>query len=89
LLISSPTSWLCRKVVRVRGDVSSQFLTGLLMALPLRTVATTVEVVGELISRPYVELTLASMARFGVEVLREGWQRFTVRPLALIARRGR
>jgi 3-phosphoshikimate 1-carboxyvinyltransferase len=77
LAISSPTSCLA-EVVRVRGDVSSQFLTGLLMALPLRTVATTVEVVGELISRPYVELTLASMARFGVEVLREGWQRFTV-----------
>jgi 3-phosphoshikimate 1-carboxyvinyltransferase len=77
LLISSPTPGSAA-VVRVRGDVSSQFLTGLLMALPLRAVATTVEVVGELISRPYVELTLASMARFGVEVLREGWQRFTV-----------
>ncbi|MER2545567.1 MAG: bifunctional 3-phosphoshikimate 1-carboxyvinyltransferase/cytidylate kinase, partial [Candidatus Accumulibacter phosphatis] len=55
-------------VVRVRGDVSSQFLTGLLMALPLRGIETTVEVVGELISRPYIDITLASMARFGVEV---------------------
>ncbi len=77
LAISSPTS-SAAEVVRVRGDVSSQFLTGLLMALPLRPVTTTVEVIGELISRPYVELTLASMARFGVEVLREGWQRFSV-----------
>jgi hypothetical protein len=65
-------------VVRVRGDVSSQFLTGLLMALPLRGIETTVEVVGELISRPYIDITLASMARFGVEVLRDGWRRFTV-----------
>ena len=63
-------------VVRVRGDVSSQFLTGLLMALPLTGEATTVEVVGELISRPYIEITLGAMARFGVQIEREGWQRF-------------
>ncbi|MBK9446591.1 MAG: bifunctional 3-phosphoshikimate 1-carboxyvinyltransferase/cytidylate kinase [Betaproteobacteria bacterium] len=65
-------------VVKVRGDVSSQFLTGLLMALPLTGVETTVEVVGELISKPYIEITLATMARFGVKVVREGWQRFVV-----------
>lgn len=64
--------------VRVRGDVSSQFLTGLLMASPLSGVETTIEVVGELISRPYIGITLAIMARFGVTVVREGWQRFTV-----------
>lgn len=65
-------------VVKVRGDVSSQFLTGLLMALPLTGQAATVDVVGELISKPYIEITLAIMARFGVQVQREGWQRFTV-----------
>ncbi len=65
-------------VVRVRGDVSSQFLTALLMALPLAGVETTVEVVGELISKPYIAITLDLMARFGVEIQREGWQRFTV-----------
>ncbi|HZX31635.1 MAG TPA: bifunctional 3-phosphoshikimate 1-carboxyvinyltransferase/cytidylate kinase [Rhodocyclaceae bacterium] len=65
-------------VVKVRGDVSSQFLTGLLMALPLTGVETTVEVVGELISKPYIEITLATMKRFGVEVRRDGWERFTV-----------
>jgi len=65
-------------VVRIRGDVSSQFLTGLLMALPLTGVETTVEVVGELISKPYIEITLAVMARFGVQVARDGWQSFTV-----------
>ena len=65
-------------IVHVRGDVSSQFLTGLLMALPLTGVETTVEVVGELISKPYIEITLAIMARFGVQVARDGWQRFTV-----------
>ncbi|HQU79445.1 MAG TPA: bifunctional 3-phosphoshikimate 1-carboxyvinyltransferase/cytidylate kinase [Azonexus sp.] len=65
-------------VVKVRGDVSSQFLTGLLMALPLTGETVAVEVVGELISKPYIEITLAIMARFGVTVEREGWQRFTV-----------
>ncbi|MFY9722594.1 MAG: (d)CMP kinase, partial [Azonexus sp.] len=65
--------------VQVRGDVSSQFLTGLLMALPLTGETVAVDVVGELISRPYIEITLATMARFGVVVEREGWQRFTVK----------
>jgi 3-phosphoshikimate 1-carboxyvinyltransferase len=62
----------------VRGNVSSQFLTGLLMALPLRQRNTTIEVVGELISKPYIGITLAMLRRFGVEIAREGWQRFGV-----------
>ena len=65
--------------IQVRGDVSSQFLTALLMALPLvadRRIV--IEVVGELISRPYVEITLNLLARFGVEVQRQGWQRFVI-----------
>lgn len=64
--------------VSVRGDVSSQFLTGLLMALPLLGRQVTVAVEGELISKPYIEITLAAMARFGVTVQRQGWSRFTV-----------
>jgi len=64
--------------IKVRGDVSSQFLTALLMALPLTGQESVIEVVGELISKPYIEITLNLMARFGVEVKREGWQRFTV-----------
>ncbi len=65
--------------VRIRGNVSSQFLTALLMALPLTGRETVVEVVGELISRPYIAITLALMARFGVEVRHdEKWRRFTV-----------
>ena len=65
--------------IRVRGDVSSQFLTALLMALPL--VAKTdivIDVVGELISKPYIEITLNLLARFGIQVQRDGWQRFTI-----------
>jgi 3-phosphoshikimate 1-carboxyvinyltransferase len=65
--------------IRVRGDVSSQFLTALLLALPLvaqRDVV--IEVVGELISRPYIEITLNLLARFGIAVHRDGWERFTI-----------
>ena len=57
-----------QRTVRVRGDVSSQFLTALLMALPLTGQAHTIEVVGELISKPYIDITLNLMARFGVQV---------------------
>ena len=65
-------------LVRVRGDVSSQFLTALLMTLPLTGCATVIEVEGELISRPYVEITLNLMARFGIEVGRDGDSRFVL-----------
>ena len=58
--------------VNIRGDVSSQFLSALLMALPLARnsaiAATTVHVVGPLISRPYVDITINLMRRFGVSV---------------------
>ena len=65
--------------IKVRGDVSSQFLTALLMALPLVAAKDIViEVVGELISKPYIEITLNLLARFGVQVQRDGWQRFTI-----------
>ncbi|MGV8826199.1 bifunctional 3-phosphoshikimate 1-carboxyvinyltransferase/cytidylate kinase [Methylibium petroleiphilum] len=66
--------------IRVRGDVSSQFLTALLMALPLVAArqSITIEVDGELISKPYIEITLALLARFGISVQREGWQRFVI-----------
>ena len=65
--------------IRVRGDVSSQFLTALLMALPLvarRDIE--IEVVGELISKPYIEITLNMLERFGIAVRRDGWQRFVI-----------
>ena len=68
------------KPIPVRGDVSSQFLTALLMALPLaaKDRAITIEVVGELISKPYIEITLNLLARYGIAVQRQGWQRFVI-----------
>jgi 3-phosphoshikimate 1-carboxyvinyltransferase len=65
--------------IRVRGDVSSQFVTALLLALPLVAAKDiTIEVAGELISKPYVDITLNLLQRFGIIVRREGWQRFTI-----------
>ncbi len=66
--------------VKVRGDVSSQFLTALLMALPLtkhpRDIC--IEVIGELISKPYIEITLRLMEKFGVRVLNNDWKSFII-----------
>ena len=79
LRIGKPTLQL-EAPIRVRGDVSSQFLTALLMALPLaaKTQSIRIDVVGELISKPYIEITLNLLARFGVQVQRDGWQSFTI-----------
>ena len=68
-----------KDVVQVRGDVSSQFLTALLMALPLvAKEPVKIEVIGELISRPYIEITLKLMARFGVSVTCPDKQSFII-----------
>jgi len=68
-----------KDVVRVRGDVSSQFLTSLLMALPLVAKdPVKIEVIGELISRPYIDITLKLMARFGVKVACPDGQSFVI-----------
>ncbi|MFW5329047.1 bifunctional 3-phosphoshikimate 1-carboxyvinyltransferase/cytidylate kinase [Hydrogenophaga sp. ZJX-1] len=103
----TPQTLALDQPIRVRGDVSSQFLTALLLALPLVATDRTptlgtgvssrppegtvpswggpatgrdivIEVVGELISRPYIEITLNLLERFGVSVRRDGWQRFTI-----------
>ncbi len=73
-----PAAIRLQEKINVRGDVSSQFLTALLMALPLAKQDATIEVVGELISKPYVEITLNLMQRFGVKVERNGWQSFSI-----------
>ncbi len=77
-------SQLGSESIKVRGDVSSQFLTSLLMALPLLANVPgaqrdiTIEVVGELISRPYIHITLELLARFGIAVKNDRWQRFVI-----------
>ena len=64
--------------IPIRGDVSSQFLTAILMALPLTGQAFEIRIVGELISKPYIDITLKLMARFGVNVANEGYRMFKI-----------
>ena len=64
--------------VQIRGDVSSQFLTALLMALPLAGRQVAIEVEGDLISKPYIDITLNLMSRFGVTIQRAGWSSFSI-----------
>ncbi|WP_435015543.1 3-phosphoshikimate 1-carboxyvinyltransferase [Tundrisphaera sp. TA3] len=64
----------------VKGDVSSQFLSGLLMALPYAREQVSVEVDGVLVSKPYIEMTLAVMQEFGVRVGNRKFKRFDVEP---------
>ncbi len=79
LRLRGPSTLALGTPVRVRGDVSSQFLTALLLALPLVTAQDIrIEVIGELISKPYIEITLALLARFGIDVRREGWEAFVI-----------
>ena len=77
-LLVHPGEINVEKKLRVKGDVSSQFLSALLMALPLTGRTARVDVVGELISKPYVEITLNVMRRFGLQVRRDGWKSFEV-----------
>jgi 3-phosphoshikimate 1-carboxyvinyltransferase len=70
----------------VKGDVSSQFLSGLLMALPYSRELTTVEVQGVLVSQPYVAMTMAVMDAFGVRIDNRKFRRFDVRPAHYIGR---
>ena len=69
-----------QSAIEVRGDVSSQFLTALLLALPLvsHEADIQIKVVGELISKPYIEITLNLLAQFGVHVTRDEWRTFTI-----------
>ena len=79
----SPATIEIKQAIQVRGDVSSQFLTALLLALPLiATQDIVIDVVGELISKPYIEITLKLLARFGIHVQRptdgNTWRQFTI-----------
>ncbi|MFO5571992.1 3-phosphoshikimate 1-carboxyvinyltransferase [Klebsiella pneumoniae] len=65
--------------VEVDGSVSSQFLTALLMTAPLAPQDTVIVIKGDLVSKPYIDITLHLMKTFGVEVDNQSYQRFVVR----------
>ncbi|WP_252179358.1 3-phosphoshikimate 1-carboxyvinyltransferase [Endozoicomonas sp. 4G] len=64
--------------VSIRGDISSQFLTAMLMAAPLASDKTVITIEGELVSKPYIDITLSVMKRFGVNVQNNEYQSFVV-----------
>ncbi|WP_020208443.1 3-phosphoshikimate 1-carboxyvinyltransferase [Gilvimarinus chinensis] len=64
--------------VSIKGNISSQYLTALLMVAPLFTGDTQINVEGELVSKPYIDITLDTMAKFGVQVANNNYQSFTV-----------
>jgi 3-phosphoshikimate 1-carboxyvinyltransferase len=66
--------------VRIAGNISSQYLSALLMVAPYASASVDIELITELNSRPFVDMTLAVMADFGVAVSREGYQRFHIQP---------
>jgi 3-phosphoshikimate 1-carboxyvinyltransferase len=74
----SPAKIDVSKPIQIRGDVSSQFLTALLMALPISKKEAKIEVIGELISKPYIEITLKLMRKFGIKVRAIAWQHFEI-----------
>ncbi|EIB5180122.1 3-phosphoshikimate 1-carboxyvinyltransferase [Salmonella enterica subsp. enterica serovar Maracaibo] len=65
--------------IEVDGSVSSQFLTALLMTAPLAPEDTTIRVKGELVSKPYIDITLNLMKTFGVEITNHHYQQFVVK----------
>jgi 3-phosphoshikimate 1-carboxyvinyltransferase len=71
--------------VRVPSDISSQYLSALLTIAPLVPGGLTIEVAGELTSKPYVDLTLDEMSKFGVEVDNQGYRKLVVREQRYVA----
>src|SRR5690349_19112395 len=65
---------------KIAGNISSQFLSGLLMVAPYAKSQVEIEVTAELNSKPYVDMTIAVMKEFGVEVERDGYERFIIQP---------
>ena len=65
-------------LVTIDGSISSQFLTAFLMSAPLADGDITIHIEGELVSKPYIDITLDIMAKFGVNVINDNYQTFTI-----------
>ena len=65
--------------IAVNGSVSSQFLTALLMAAPLASNDTEITIIGDLVSKPYIDITIKMMAIFGVSVINNQYQTFVIK----------
>ena len=69
-----------RRSVRMKGDVSSQFFSALLQIAPVLPDGLEIQVEGELVSKPYIDITLNEMRTFGVDVENDNYRRFRVAP---------
>ena len=65
--------------VEIDGTISSQFLTALLLASPMIETDLTISIIGELVSKPYIDITLDIMQKFGVEVSNDDYKTFTIK----------
>jgi len=74
----SPSKIKIEGPIKIKGDISSQFLTALLMCAPLSKKEVSIEIIGDLISKPYIDITLNLMARFDVHVKKINWQHFVI-----------
>lgn len=70
---------LSGKAVTIDGSISSQFLTAILMVTPLLKTDTEINIEGELVSKPYIDITLDIMSRFGIDIQNNDYQSFTVK----------
>lgn len=74
----SPGNIICNKNIKIKGSVSSQYLTALLIAGPLCNQDLKIQIIGELISKPYINITLNLLAKFGIKYKNNQWKNFTL-----------
>ena len=75
----SPGSIICDKNIKIKGNVSSQYLTSLLIAAPLSNQDLKIQIIGNLISKPYIDITLKLLAQFGIKYKKNNeWTNFAL-----------
>jgi len=75
----SPGKIQCNKNIKIKGNVSSQYLTALLIAGPLCNQNTNIQIIGELISKPYIDITLRLLTQFGIKYKNNEWKNFILK----------
>ena len=75
----SPGIINCNKNIKIKGNVSSQYLTSLLIAAPLCKQHLKIQIIGKLVSKPYIEITLKLLKKFGIKYQNNKWKNFTLK----------
>jgi 3-phosphoshikimate 1-carboxyvinyltransferase len=74
-----PGNIQCDENIKIKGNVSSQFLTALLIAGPLCNQNIKIQIIGKLVSKPYIDITLKLLAQFGIKYKNEEWKKFILK----------